>query len=348
MNIVTPTPQRLEDNRVPDVYEGGARIDAFRGLREPGDGPEDWVCSVTYASKAARERLSNPQLGLSVLPDGSTLRSRIAEDPAGWMGSSIEARDADTGILVKLLDAGERLPVHFHPPAWFATSRLGAPNGKTEAWIVLDCEPESFIWLGFIKPVSVPELHDLVMDQRTEHMLGLMNRIPVRRGDVFFVPAGIPHALGSGLLIAEMQEPSSHSIFLEHTSFGVPELTAHLELGWSTAMEALDRTGCEESLSQLRPSPRPVLETSQGSVLELLPEEADHLFSTRRILVRGRLEVEVQFSIVIVESGEGDLVWDGGVTPLRGGETWVVPFAARAQAFTGRLDLLLCRPGERR
>jgi mannose-6-phosphate isomerase len=331
---------------VPDVYEGGARIDAFRSLAKPGGGPEDWVGSVTYASKGARERLGKPELGLSLLPDGSTLRRRIAEDPEGWLGGSAHSSD-DTGILVKLLDAGERLPVHFHPPEWFATSRLGAPNGKTEAWIVLDCEPESVVWLGFMEALSIAEIRALIREQRPEGFLELMNRIPARRGDVFYVPAGLPHSIDSGLLITEIQEPSSLSILLEYASFGVSESAAHLGLGWDEALEALDRTGYGGALDHLCPKPRPVLQSSQGSVVELLPEEAGGLFRVQRVLVRGRLEVERRFSIVIVEFGEGALEWDGGKAPLKSGETWVVPFGARDVAFRGQLDLLLCMQGER-
>src|SRR5277367_5111245 len=109
-------PVVLPPNPVFRFYRGGAGIDALRGV-EPGSGPgapEDWVASTTTSFRHRTE-------GLASLADGRLLRDVIAADPLGYLGPEHAARlGANPGLLVKLLDAGERLAVHFHPGREFA------------------------------------------------------------------------------------------------------------------------------------------------------------------------------------------------------------------------------------
>lgn len=67
-------------------------------------------------------------------------------------------RRADPGVLVKLLDAGQRLPLHVHPDRRFATAHLASPYGKTEAWVILSDRPDAYVHLGFARDVSADEL----------------------------------------------------------------------------------------------------------------------------------------------------------------------------------------------
>ncbi|HEV7184930.1 MAG TPA: carbohydrate kinase, partial [Leifsonia sp.] len=100
-------------------YAGGAQIDAFRSLPAGDDHtPEDWVASTTPVRGQA-------PAGLSILPDGTLLLDAVIQDPEGWLGADHVARwGPDAMILVKLLDAGQRLPVHAHPDDAFAAAEL--------------------------------------------------------------------------------------------------------------------------------------------------------------------------------------------------------------------------------
>ena len=102
----------LPANQLPRFYRGGARIAAFRGLESVDDqAPEDWVASTTVVH-------GDSQFGLSRLPDGGRLRDAIEADPEAFLGHAhVERFGADPALLVKLLDAGERLPLHLHPDA---------------------------------------------------------------------------------------------------------------------------------------------------------------------------------------------------------------------------------------
>ena len=90
-------------------YRGGGRIDRLRGVCGHEDRPEDWIASVTSRFGAEAD-------GMTWLPDGVLLAEAVAGDPWAWLGADHVARyGSDTGLLVKLLNAGQRLPVHVPP-----------------------------------------------------------------------------------------------------------------------------------------------------------------------------------------------------------------------------------------
>src|SRR6266542_557071 len=233
-----PVPIRLPLNGFPHFYRGGARIAAFRGLPASAvPGPEDWVGSTVT-------RFGEPRLGLTVLPDGRTLRDAVAADPRAWLGSEHVARfGADPALLVKLLDAGQRLVVHAHPDRDFARRHLDCPHGKTEAWVVVETAgPGATVYLGFREEIPEVRLREWVRDQRTDLLLDALNEVPVRPGDALLVPAGLPHAIGPGALIVELQEPTDLSVLLEWKGFDVGPDSGHLGIGYAAALGCVDRT----------------------------------------------------------------------------------------------------------
>ncbi len=142
---------------------------------------------------------------------------------------------------MKLLDAAERLPVHAHPNRSFARLHFGSPFGKTEAWIVLATRsPDASVAVGLREPVDRETYRGWIERQEAAALLGSLNDVRVRPGDVVFVPAGVPHAIGAGILLVELQEPTDFSIICEWTGFPVRAENASLGLGWDVAIGALD------------------------------------------------------------------------------------------------------------
>ena len=303
-------PERLTPTRVYRFYQGGLLIDRLRGEAERDtDHPEDWVGSITAANNPGRDE---PEAGLSRLADGGLLRDAVAADPQGWLGPA--AATGTTGVLVKLLDAAQRLPVHAHPSRVFASEHLGSPFGKTEAWIVLATREEhADVWIGPREPVDAATYRAWIEAQDLDALLGSLHRVPVRAGDVIYVPAGVPHSIGAGVLIAELQEPTDFSIVCEWQGFPIDPDDTHLGMGWDVALGAFD----------LR-AHKPV---------RVLPEEAREFFwADDNPSPAGR------FAIWIVTAGDGEI--DG--MPARAGDTLAVPAAVDNVRVTGGLEILRC------
>jgi mannose-6-phosphate isomerase len=326
-------------------YQGGAGIDRFRGVAG-GPGPEDWIGSVSALPPELLPAGADPLAGVSRLEDGESLRDVVRADPENWLGRTLAAAYAgETGLLVKLLDAGERLPVHCHPNREVAQRKLGSPFGKTEGWVILGAAPDATIWIGFERDVSAAQLRSWIDTQDVGAMLAAMNRIEVRPGDVFYLPAGAPHSVGAGILLLELQEPTSFSILAEYLRFGLDEAQATLALGWEDAIACFDLGGGHEAIGRHRSDPEKVAVVGDAELWRLFPDEASQFFQAYRLRVDGKAELPApSFRVVIVEHGSGELTHDSGAVRVTAGETWVVPYASGALRARGRLDLLLCEP----
>jgi mannose-6-phosphate isomerase len=332
---VPAAPVRLRPNLIDHFYRGGRRIADLRGVvtTSPRQ-PEEWIAATV-------SRDGHATLGLSSTEDGTVLRDLVAADPVGWTGTP-GAWPGDTGLLLKLLDAGQRLPVHVHPDRAFAARHLDCPYGKTEAWLVLEAEPGAAVHLGWdrdVDPVDVARARD---EQDGTWMLERMHRLLVRRGDAFLVPAGTPHAIGAGVFVAEAQEPTDFSILLEWSVTTSTRDESHLGLGFDLAMQALehdamtaDRLASVATWTDLDGPTRPLT--------SLLPAEADPFF--RLDLATEGAELDAGFAALVVLDGTGELVGGHGSTSLRRGEVLAVPAAAGDWTVAGDARVLVARPG---
>jgi mannose-6-phosphate isomerase len=328
-------PIYLSGNQFEHFYVGGGAIAAFRGLGAAAPKtPEDWVASTTT-------RYGQERLGLSSLPGGRLLTEAIVAEPLSWLGAEHRAAFGDsTELLVKLLDAGERLVVHCHPTREFATQHLGCAHGKTEAWLVLEtAAPETFVYLGFQTQVPQRTLRGWVEGQRTAEMLSALNRVPVSAGDAILVPAGLPHAIGAGVFVAELQEPTDFSVLLEWKGFEIDgERDGHLGLGYPVALTAVDRSGWDSD--RLAGLYGPI---DGGTARELvLPSAADPFFRAERL--RAGARCEASFAVLLVLDGEGQLGLDGEALAIRKGDTLVVPHSAGPTSILGPVSVLRCLP----
>lgn len=330
----------LPPNQLHRFYLGGPAIAELRGIpSEDPQAPEDWVGSATpeWGSSTA---------GLTRLEDGTVLRDAMAADPEGFFGPDHAARlGGDPGVLVKILDAGQRLPVHFHPDRRFAQAHLGLDYGKTEAWaIVATSSPDAAVWVGWREEIDPGTAAGWVKTQDVDAMLGALHRFEVEAGDTLFVPGGMPHAIGEGILLVELQEPTDLSILMEWEGFDLDGAAdGHLGLGFDLALQALDRSGWDRGTLADRAlaPPRPV--PDRPGAYRLFPEEADGFFRAERIRPAPEASLPAEFSILVVTDGEGSLsTAANGPLPLRRGTTVLVPFAAGEGTLSGTLDVLRC------
>jgi mannose-6-phosphate isomerase len=309
-------PLRLVPELPPRSYDGGALLARFHG-GEATDGvhPEEWIGSVTTTADATPQ---NP-LGLSRVADGRFLRDVIAADPVAWLGEQhLRRYGTETGLLVKLLDSAQRLPVHAHPDRAWAACRLGSRWGKTEGWIILDTREArgGDLWLGLREPLALAELRALVEAGDTRSMLERLNHLVVRPGDVILVPGGVPHSIGAGILMCELQEPSDLNIHLEWEGFRLYDSQPpDLGLGWDVTLTGVDLA-------------------AHTPIRAIDDRAADYFACDARCEPAGR------FAVLLVTAGAGTL--DG--EPVRRGDSFALPAACEPFAVEGELEVLRCLP----
>jgi len=309
-------------------YQGGQRIATFRGdgTAAPNT-PEDWVGSATSIRDAA-------PVGMTRLPGGELLAEAFEDEPTTWFGPAhVDRWGADPMLLVKLLDPGQRLPIHAHPSGAFAARAVAAAHGKAEAWYIL---APGTVYLGLTETVSPADLLALVTAQDTGRMLSLMHEVTVAPGDTVFVPAGVLHAIGEGTFLAEVQEPEDLSILLEWTGFDLDGAAdGHLGLGFDVALGAVEH----EARSANGISALIHRVTADGPTL--VAESAEFFRLDR---VSAPTELPAGFAIVIALEGSMTLTTGNHKADLPTGSTTLVPFAAGSMRFSGDGQVLVARP----
>lgn len=322
-------------------YLGGAGIAAFRRQAWTGvdpHTPEDFVGSITSVHGSAT-------VGLTVLEPGLSLKDAITADPEGFLGPDhVAAFGADPMLLVKLLDTGERLFVHLHPSDDFAVAHLDERRGKTEAWAIVAVAEgvDAYAAVGFTREVSTEQATAWFDGQDVDGMLAAMHRVPLTVGSTLLVPAGVPHAIGPGITLVELQQPTDLSILLEHQGYG--DLTvedATLGLDFATAVTALDRRGLDaDEVAALATGPRSL----RADAVQLFPPAADRFFRAERVQVSGTTRLDAAYSIVIVTAGTVDMVCGDQILPIAGGDTVLVPWGAGSVELHGDATLIRAMP----
>lgn len=176
---------------------GGRRLGTVLGkpLGDGDDYAESWEVSCH------RDGLSVVRGGPF---DGRTLQSLVREQPAAILGD--ERRSDEFLLLIKLLDANDRLSLQVHPNDEQAAKLQPGENGKTEAWVILDSTPDSRLFVGLKPGVDRDRLRQSLEDGT---VAGCLHSFPVSPGDCVFVHAGTLHAIGESILLAEVQQSSN-------------------------------------------------------------------------------------------------------------------------------------------
>ena len=305
------------ETRVWRTYGGGAALDRWHGRDgENGMFPEDWAASTTRASNPGREAIVE---GLSrvISMDGEPyLADVIADDPVGFFGKAhVDAFGAKAGFLVKLIDAGERLTIQVHPDKRYAKEILNSDYGKTESWYILGANSDDiqpYIYLGFKPGVTREIWKDIFDRQDIPAMLDCLHKIPVKAGECYFISAGVPHAIGQGCFLAEIQEPTDYTMRTELVTpagLRIHENQCHQGVGYEKMLDCFhyDGESLEETIARWRSEPLCVSKAEGGQIDSLIDKRQTELFSMRRIRVSSDMTLEPQgmMRILMVLSGSG-------------------------------------------
>ncbi len=179
-----------------DYLWGGHRLVDEFGIEYDGD-----VCAEAWVLSCHPD---GPSTVVNGPYAGKTLREYIDGEGRQVLGTHCR-RFRDFPILTKFIDAKENLSVQVHPGNSFALQHEGQ-YGKTEMWYVMDAEPGAFLYYGFKREISKEEFAQRIKDNT---LLEVLNAVPVKKGDALFIESGTLHAIGKGILIAEIQQNSN-------------------------------------------------------------------------------------------------------------------------------------------
>ncbi len=342
----------LPPNRVWRTYPGGRTLDTLEGAPSPADThfAEDWIASTTRAvnppgsdpSALSSQPLLSP--GISAVRIGSDPTPRdfaalLASDPEYFLGARhVQKYGSDPKLLVKFLDSGTRLHFQVHPTREFAQRILGAPSGKTEAYHILavrdalsDFQPSTlnsqptrreatgYIYVGFQRPPTPAQLRDYILTQDIAAIEACFDRIAVRPGDTFIIPGGTPHALGAGVFMVEIQEPSDLVIRFEFERAGyvLPESARFMnrDVDFALTVFNLDPLTSSDLERRVRCQPRRIRNLGTHSFQDELigAAQTDCFRVTKTHLAGPVIKDETSAAIAIVTAGS--------VTAEVGGET---------------------------
>ncbi|WEV44864.1 mannose-6-phosphate isomerase, class I [Streptococcaceae bacterium ESL0687] len=293
---------------------GGQRLEEF-GLDLPSNKVgEAWSISAH-------------QNGLSVIENGEfkglSLDLLYKERP-DLFG---QPKDSVFPLLTKILDANEWLSVQVHPDDDYGL-RVEGELGKTECWYIIDALPGAEIIYGH-NAQSKEELETMLEGGKWE---SLLRKVPVKKGDFFFVPAGTVHAIGPGILILETQQSSDTTYRLY--DFDRADDNGNLrELHLDKALDVITVPALENSL-QANVSIYP-----DGQITSLLESE---FFDVEKWDVAGEMTFiqKSPYSLVTVLEGSGQLELEGTSYPLAKGQSFILPNDIKKWQISGELTLL--------
>lgn len=345
----------LAPNRVWRTYLGGKTLDEISAFPTPADShfPEDWLLSTTRASNVGRDAF--PDEGISQLRVGNETLSliEIAERfPQELFGSKhLERFGKSAGFLLKFLDSSIRLHMQCHPSIPFARKYLNFNAGKTEGYYILGVRPgcEGYIYLGFQRPVEQQKFKEAILQQNIPEILASFEKIPVKPGDCFLVPGGIPHAIGEGVFMVEMMEPTDFAVRIEFERGGyvLPESARFMNRGIDFALSMFDFTArsVEETRRTFFIKPRPLPLAGDGKHESLFEPRITECFRAEQIAVTGKAEVEHDsFRVLIVTEGEGRLHAGAMELPLKQYDRILIPYQTPRIHLKGEMELLLALP----
>ena len=336
---------KFKENRVRRAYFGGKRIDRFLGKENAEDGryPEEWLASSVEAFNPDLPREGE---GISYTEDGKSFRDLLSEKGPILLGERCYRADGGKmSLLVKLLDSAERLVIQCHPTAEFARERMGAPYGKTECWYILDAEPQAHVYLGFKEGITREKWEALFRSQDVEGMLACLHKFPVKAGDLWFVAGGVPHAIGGGSFMIELQEPSDLMVIPERvTPSGVvlAENKLHAGLGFEEMFDVYSYEGLSEEETRKRYFRHP--ERKENQTVSIVDASLTDKFSMSRLRVSGRAKTDLSdsYAVAVVTEGNGTVLSDGKQIPLKKGDNFFVSACAGPLYMEGDMELVLC------
>lgn len=278
--------------------------------------------------------LSCHSAGNSVIKNGEYKNMSLHE----WitiMGNDVLGEKAKNyenfPILIKLIDANDNLSLQVHPDDSYALIHEGE-YGKNEMWYIVDCEPGATIIVGWNRNVTKEELQNRIKDNT---LLELCEKIPVKKGDAFYIEAGTIHAIGKGVLIAEVQQNSNLTYRIY--DYGRKDANGHQrELHIEKAFDVINLV--PNKIIKVSSEELEREETRQRELVNC------NYFNVREINIRDEILLicnQQSFQSILVLEGEGYLSHQEKNLKLVKGDSVFIPAGLGNYKVNGKMKVLL-------
>lgn len=352
------TPLKQLPNRVWRTYLGGALIDRWKHALTEVDGsfPEEWIMSGISAR--GKNRPEEEGLSVVITPAGKVLLNELVDaDQELFLGETVAKKYGTMGVLIKMLDSKERLTIQVHPDKAYAQAMLHSVFGKTESWYVLDCceinGETSSIYLGFKEGITPEIWSNLFKKQDTKEMLDCLHRFEVEPGDAFIIYGGVPHAIGSGCFLMEVQEPTDYTMRVEKITPGgltISKELIHQGVGEENMLKCFHYDGCsfEEAIKRWKITPK-ILETTDSFTFKTIFNETHtDCFGLNELNLDGEfvLNGNGSFFVCVIYFGEGTMTVGNKDYPFEQGDEIFIPAAIETIVWktSKPAKVLLCYP----
>ena len=225
-------------------------------------------------------------------------------------------------ILIKFIDAKDNLSIQVHPDDEYALKNTGG-YGKTEMWYILDCEEGASLYYGFKEEITKEQFKKSIEDNT---LLEYLNKVEVKKGDVYFIEAGTVHAIGKGIVICEIQQNSN-------TTYRVYDYDRRDAQG--NARELHVEKALEVSVT------KPPMEYKQANENVLAKCK---YFTVEKADVDGEMEFvidETSFKSVIVTDGEGTLALGDYEMQIKKGDSIFIPAQNGKFTVNGNCNIII-------
>ena len=263
-------------------------------------------------------------------PDkGQSLNQLVCEQKAKLVGEENYQRFGDEfPLLVKFIDASQDLSIQVHPNDETA-HRLGKPHGKTEMWYTLESAPGAHLYNGLKKKITPEEYEQMVAN---DTIVDALARYEIKEGDVFYIPAGRIHAIGSGCFVTEIQETSDVT-FRIYDYKRKDKDGNYRELHIKEAAQCIDFT----VLPNYRAGYEPIL--NEGVQLVECPYFTTAVYDLTEPMLLDYSELD-SFVILIAVKGEGTIKANGEEMTFKMGDTILLPATTNEVKIEGEVKFL--------
>lgn len=280
--------------------------------------------------------LASHRDGVSFVAEGSLKGATI--DELAQMGHDIYWGTAcpmgEFPLLIKLIDANKDLSIQVHPSDITACTEIGE-NGKAEMWYIVDCKPQAGIYYGLSRKITRDEFLQRAQDGS---ICEVLNWVPVNKGDVFYILPGTIHAIGAGVVVAEIQQNSN-------TTFRVYDYQRRDTNGELRPLH-LERASQVMDYNPVLPEECKANNVTTFSDFTMTEMFSCQFFRAYRIDVHEKIDLlcdGMSFQHILCVDGKGDLICKEQSFHIRKGDSYFLPAAMGSYQIFGNCRVLLSR-----